>query len=266
MAWMLLISLLAPPASSAAVAADDGWMQEARDWLVACRVANERLSPEAVKALTASIDKLTPAALRVLVTVYEQRYRVASPLSAKDRVPPDATEAEREWIIAYRIVYEHLTVEQAKQYAETLKAMSPTQIRALTNVYAEKDRLRLQRQAQSSSYSSPGDSSTAHPMPDPTTHEENVRNLHAAQQRMQFEQEARQMALGRAGSARTQTNQALVAANAAAAPAAAAENQRLAEMQQFTNAQVMQHNDFMNRMYERSTAPNPYNNNYYRLW
>jgi hypothetical protein len=247
-----------------AVEENDAWIPEARDWLVACRVANERLSPEQIKALTASMQKLSPAALRVLVTVYEQSYGVQSPLSAADRRPPDSTEAEREWIIAYRILYERLSVTDAKQYAQTLLAMNPNQIRALVDVYQEKKRQQDAREAQQPSSRS-GPSISQRPVDNQAAARQSFAD---AQARMEFEQMRRGMALGRASNARAQTNSALVAANATTAVTAAAMNERIQNQENIANMQAMEHGAFQDRMYERSTAPNPYQNNnyYYRLY
>ena len=241
--------------------ADDAWMQEARDWLVAVRVAFDKMTPEQARALSQSFESLSPAALRVLVTVYEHTYGVVSPLSAADLRPPNETEAEREWIMAYRILYDRLTVQQAREYAETLKALNPNQVRALLQLYEAKNRQRIERQDRQTAGTSPGQPGAVPPEPSPgqtrTPDEEAAarRAFEQAQQRMQFEQEARQMALGRASNVRRETQIAVNSANASSAVTAAAMNDRLRTQEAFSRAQAMEHNAFQNQMYQRSIHP-----------
>lgn len=246
------------PAAPADVPSD-AWVQEARDWLVSVRMAYENMTPKQTQALQKSFEKLPPAALRVLVTVYEHTYGVQSPLSAADRRPPNATEAEREWIMAYRILYDRLSVEDAKAYAETLRAMNPRQIRTLIEVYEEKNRQQMERQAQQTA-GSPGEQqpNVTSPNQTPTAEEAAAaqRAAQIAQQRMEFNELSRQLALGRASTARADTKQAMLASNAAANASANATEQRVQRMEAFSDTKALQQSAFQNEMYTRGAYPN----------
>jgi hypothetical protein len=244
------------PAAPADVPSD-AWVQEARDWLVSVRMAYENMTPRQTQALQKSFEKLPPAALRVLVTVYEHTYGVQSPLSAADRRPPNATEAEREWIMAYRILYDRLSVNDAQAYAQTLRAMNPRQIRTLIEVYEEKNRQQIERQSQQTAGTSSGEQQPDATSP-PTAEEEAAaqRAAQIAQQRMEFNEMSRQLALGRASTARSDTKQAMLASNAAANASADAAEQRVQRLEAFSDTKALQQSAFQNEMYTRGHFPN----------
>ncbi len=242
----------------------DAWVPEARDWLVAVRMAYENMTPQQTRELRTSFEKLSPAALRVLITVYEHTYGVQSPLSAADRRPPNETEAEREWIMAYRILYDRLSASDARAYSETLRSMSPRQIRALIEVYEQKNRQQIERQSQQTAGTSSSPDSVVEPNPptspgqtrSPEEEEAAQRAVQVAQQRMEFEQMSRQLALGRAGTARSDTKNAMVASNSSANASAAAAEQRIRRMEAFSDTKALQQSAFQNEMFTRGAYPN----------
>src|SRR5690349_17220246 len=92
--------------------------EKQREWLLAQRIVHEKLNREQADSLQTRFAALNPAQINVLVMVYEQRFGVTCPYGRTAGVGGDATQALREWMVAYRIVRDHLTVEQAKAFGE----------------------------------------------------------------------------------------------------------------------------------------------------
>lgn len=214
---LLLFLLQAEPADRAI-----DQEQQAREWLLAQRIARENLTPQQSESLEKKYAELTARQLRVLIQVFERTYGIRSPLSQTLGEPVDELEQGKEWLIAYRIVYDRLTVDEAKAFAAELDQMSSSQVRTLVMAYEQKLELRRKQ----------GRSQTSEEM---TQHQrEAQQKLEAAAQRKQAEAARRQVALGQAAGIRAGAVRAEQSMNRAAASAAATQNRRFEQTQSFS--------------------------------
>jgi len=229
------------------------WTQAAREWMLAYRMAHDSLSPEQTEKLKTKLDELRPEGVRVLLNVYEQVYNVVAPVGEEGRQPADQTQAAIEWIVAYRIVHEGLSAQEAKEYGYELSKMSASQIRVLLSAYREKQRMAARQQK--------ADDETA-----PSQHQlEAQQRMADAERRLAVEQQRRQLARQTAGSFRAQGDRSLQAANVGGQASATTSEQRLSEMRSFSNRNYFQNKAFSNRMYERASFPYQFRG-YGRMW
>jgi hypothetical protein len=196
--------------------------QQAREWLLAQRIARDDLSPQQSESLEKKYAELTPPQLRVLIQVFERTYGVQAPVNESLGEQVDEREQGKEWLLAYRIVYDRLTVDQAKAFATEIDQMSSSQIRTLIIAYEQKEA--LQRQETSNQ-----------PESEITQREREARQkLNEAAQRKQAEAMRRQVALGQAADVRSTNIRAEQSMNRAASSAASTQNRRYEQTQSFS--------------------------------
>jgi hypothetical protein len=206
---------LQQPQPGQSAASSDDITEKQRQWMLAQRMVRDNLSREQYDSLASRYAQLNAAQVNVLTMVYEQRYGIACPYGHSAEEGGDSIQALREWIVAYRIVRDKLSVPKAKEFAEQLKSMSPSQIEALAQAYqqqAERDKHRASSQQ-------------------PTGPE--AANLREAQERMEFEMQRRQLGLNQASQFRSAQEAAQQSANSGANAAAAAATARFEEQQAF---------------------------------
>jgi hypothetical protein len=221
--------------------------QQAREWLLAQRIARDNLSPEQSEALGKKYAELSSPQLRVLVQVFERTYGIKAPFNESLGEVVDPTEQAKEWLVAYRIVSERLTVEEAKQFAEELDQMSASQLRVLVMAYREKrSQAREQAKVETSD--------------DMSQHQRDAQaKMLAAEQRMQAEELRRQLALNRAAGVRNNRAVAARSENRAGAAAAATQNRRFEQQQafgqrQWSRAQIYNRGGYYGGGYGRPAA------------
>jgi len=200
--------------------------QLAREWMIAQRIARDRLTPEQTAKLQGEYAKLTAPQIRVLLQVYESTYGIPYPYH-KPQEMSDPLEATREWIVAYRIVRDRLSVEQAKAFGEEVRNMTSSQIRILAMAYQQEATERQRKQ------------STRRPTTGSPQDPDTVLQLRQAEQRMQTQQEARQIALQQAQGVRGDVVAAQASIGRGAAAAAQNANMRYEQNRQFSEQQIL---------------------------
>jgi hypothetical protein len=205
--------------------------QQGIEWMLAQRIARENLTPERAAKLEETYSKLNDSQIRTLVLVYEESYGIRAPFKVENRPDVDPTQAQREWILAYKIVHERLSVEQAKEYGQMLQSMSPSQIRVLAQAYEEKEKQARTQHIKEQTEQEQADRQQA---------EDQMR---AAAESKAFWNQQSQIELARAGKLRSQTERAQSSSNHASRSAAAQANRNLEQQRAFSE-----------RMYERGSG------------
>lgn len=163
------------------------------EWMLSRRIMFDALTPRQIDRLRARYAQLTPSELRTLVMVYERTYGMEPPPEATLPPPEDDALAAREWLLAYRIVTDRLTVQQAARFAGELAAARPDQLQIMRSAYSELEELARAGDRRALGYRY----DTAHPIP-PSVDEEEQRRRRFAAERMAFEMQRREAALNNA--------------------------------------------------------------------
>lgn len=245
-ALIILFALLEQQSQDGAELSDEQ-RRQAIDWLLADRIARDDLTAPEAESLMSKYQALSDRAVRILVLVQEQLYGIRAPFLRKLDETVDPVERVREGLVAYRIVYDDFTAEQAKEFAEMLDGMSTNQIHALERAYARKMTEEQQRRSQAQRTGAP---ETKRP-----DREDAEATLREVQERQAFEKQRREMALQRSDTYRAQTAGALDAANRAGTASARSVNQRLAQQRASTT-----------RMYERKAVQSDWSGSGYWRW